>query len=40
MGEAARVGKAYGLKYAEQFHYIGPDLWTAEYVNKHAVPLK
>ncbi|MDP2950321.1 MAG: PIG-L deacetylase family protein [Chloroflexota bacterium] len=40
VGEAAKVGQAYGLKYAEQFHYIGPDPSIAEYVDKHAVPLK
>ena len=29
----------YGLKYAEQFHYIGPDTSLDEYIAKHAVPL-
>ncbi|MDP3062574.1 MAG: PIG-L deacetylase family protein [Chloroflexota bacterium] len=40
VGEAANVGQAYGLEHAEQFHYIGPDPSIAEYVDKHAVPLK
>ena len=30
----------YGLDYAEQFHYIGPDTSLDEYIAKHAVPLK
>ena len=29
----------HGLKYAEQFHYIGPDTSLDEYIAKHAVPL-
>ena len=36
---AAQRGKAYGLKYAERFHYIGPDASLDEYVAQHAVPL-
>ncbi len=34
----ARVGKEYGLAYAERFHYIGPDSSLDEYVKAHAVP--
>ena len=37
---AAERGKPYGLAYAEQFHYIGPDTSLDEYVAKNAVPLK
>ena len=36
---AAERGKAFGLKYAERFHYIGPDASLDEYVAQHAVPL-
>jgi LmbE family N-acetylglucosaminyl deacetylase len=36
---AARRGKEFGLAYAEQFHYIGPDVTLEEYVAKRAVPL-
>jgi LmbE family N-acetylglucosaminyl deacetylase len=34
------LGQKYGLDYAEQFHYIGPEASPIdEYVQKHAVPL-
>jgi LmbE family N-acetylglucosaminyl deacetylase len=36
----ARRGQEYGLKYAERFHYIGPDTSLDDYIAKHAVPLK
>lgn len=36
---SARRGQEYGLKYAEGFHYIGPDASMDEYIAKHAVPL-
>jgi LmbE family N-acetylglucosaminyl deacetylase len=36
---AAERGRPYGLKYAEQFHYIGPDTSLDEYIKEHAVPL-
>jgi LmbE family N-acetylglucosaminyl deacetylase len=36
---SARRGQEYGLKYAERFHYIGPDTSLDEYLAKHAVPL-
>ncbi len=36
---AAGRGKEYGLAFAEQFHYIGPDTSLDEYVDQHAVPL-
>jgi len=33
------LGQKYGLKYAEQFHYIGPPEDTVEkYVREHATP--
>jgi len=36
----AALGKKYGLDWAEQFHYIGPEKPPAEdYVKQHAVPL-
>jgi LmbE family N-acetylglucosaminyl deacetylase len=35
------VGRRFGLQYAEQFHYIGPEPSLVEnYVQQHAVPLK
>ena len=37
---SARRGKPYGLEFAEQFHYIGPDTSLDEYIQKHAVPLR
>lgn len=37
---SARRGKEYGLQYAEQFHYIGPDTSLDAYVAKNAVPLR
>lgn len=33
------VGGKYGLQYAEEFHYIGPDKSLDEYVSRHAVRL-
>jgi len=33
------AGANYGLEYAEQFHYIGPDHSLDEYISKHAVKL-
>jgi LmbE family N-acetylglucosaminyl deacetylase len=33
------AGKKYGLEYAEEFHYIGPDRALDEYLSQHAVPL-
>jgi hypothetical protein len=36
----AAIGKKYGLEWAEQFHYIGPEKSPVEeYVKQHAVPL-
>jgi LmbE family N-acetylglucosaminyl deacetylase len=35
----AKRGEPYGLAYAEQFHYIGPDTSFDEYLKQHAVPL-
>lgn len=45
--EDRRLGELFGLKYAEAFHYIGPEQPTLspvlpdveEYIKKHAVPL-
>jgi LmbE family N-acetylglucosaminyl deacetylase len=34
-----RTGAKYGLEYAEEFHYIGPDQSLNEYISKNAVPL-
>ena len=31
--------KKYGLEYAEEFHYIGPDRALDEYLSQHAVSL-
>jgi LmbE family N-acetylglucosaminyl deacetylase len=36
---AAR-GQEHGLRYAERFHYIGPDTSLDDHVAKHAVPLR
>ena len=36
---AARLGREFGLAYAEKFHYIGPDGSWEDYVRQHAVPL-
>jgi LmbE family N-acetylglucosaminyl deacetylase len=33
------AGKKYGLDYAEEFHYIGPDHALDDYIARHAVPL-
>jgi LmbE family N-acetylglucosaminyl deacetylase len=35
----AEAGKAYGLAYAERFHYIGPDPGLDGYLSSHAIPL-
>ena len=35
----AAVGAKYGLKYGEEFHYIGPDAALEDYVARHAVKL-
>ena len=35
----AKRGEPYGLKYAEQFHYIGPDTSLDEYMSKEHAPL-
>lgn len=35
----AKRGEPYGLAYAEQFHYIGPDTSLDAYLKQHAVPL-
>jgi LmbE family N-acetylglucosaminyl deacetylase len=37
---AARRGQEHGLKFAEQFHYIGPDSSLDDHVARHAVPLR
>jgi len=38
--ENAELGKKYGLQFAEQYHYIGPDKTPVDdYVKEHAVPL-
>ena len=36
---ARMMGKRYGLEYAEEFHYIGPDTSLDEYVARNAVRL-
>lgn len=33
------IGKAHGLAYAEQFHYIEPDSSLDEFISKRAIPL-
>lgn len=33
------TGSKYGLEYAEEFHYIGPDRSLDDYIAKHAVPI-
>ncbi len=33
------VGAKYGLEYAEEFHYIGPDHSLDEYIAQHATPI-
>jgi len=35
----AAVGEKYGLRYGEEFHYIGPDAALEDYVKQHAVGL-
>jgi len=40
LGDNAEVGKKYGLQFAEQYHYIGPEKPVVDdYVKQHAVPL-
>ena len=33
------TGSKYGLEYAEEFHYIGPDRSLEDYISKHALPI-
>src|SRR5579884_2093791 len=33
------TGSKYGLAYAEEFHYIGPDRSLEDYISKNAVPI-
>jgi LmbE family N-acetylglucosaminyl deacetylase len=41
LGRDAQIGQKYGLKYAEQFHYISAEADTVgEFVKKNATPLK
>lgn len=41
LGRDAEIARKYGLQYAEQFHYIGPDVDpVSDYVKGHAVPLR
>lgn len=35
----ARVGERHGLKFAEEYHYIGPDSSLTEYIRQNAVPV-
>lgn len=35
----AAIGRKYGLEYAEEFHYIGPDTSLDSYISRNAVPL-
>jgi len=35
----ANTGKKHGLEYAEEFHYIGPELSLQRYIEQNAVPL-
>jgi hypothetical protein len=35
----AGVGAKYGLPYAEEFHYIGPDAALEDYIAQNAVAL-
>lgn len=39
IGRDQVAGSKYGLEYAEQFHYIGPDSSINSYISQHAVPL-
>ncbi len=36
----ARRGQQHGLRFAEQFHYIGPDTSLDDHVARHAMPLR
>lgn len=41
LGRDAEIGRKYGLRYAEQFHYIGPERdRVGEHIRKNAAPLK
>lgn len=35
----AEIGRRHGMRYAEEFHYIGPDPSMSDYIAKNAVPL-
>jgi LmbE family N-acetylglucosaminyl deacetylase len=35
----SEIGRAHGLDYAEQFHYIAPDSGLDDYISRNAVPL-
>jgi hypothetical protein len=35
----AGVGAKHGLRYGEEFHYIGPDAALEEYISRNAVAL-
>jgi LmbE family N-acetylglucosaminyl deacetylase len=39
LGRDRQTGSKYGLGYAEEFHYIGPDRSLEEYISRNAVPL-
>jgi LmbE family N-acetylglucosaminyl deacetylase len=36
---AANLGKRHGLEYAEEFHYIGPDVNLQQFIERNALPL-
>jgi LmbE family N-acetylglucosaminyl deacetylase len=41
LADNAELGRKYGMKYAEQFHYIGaPDDTVQKYIQRNAVPAK
>ena len=35
----SKVGSKYGMQYAEEFHYIGPDKSLDEYLQRNAKPV-
>ena len=35
----ANIGKRHALEYAEEFHYIGPDVSLERFIDQNAVPL-
>ena len=39
MARDQKVGAKYGLEYAEEFHYIGPDASLDEYIQRNAKPV-